>query len=213
MQALWGEPWTARSVFVDENEVVPFRGDVTDLWLLAKQCTVTQWRQGPVERRRNGGVAQGSNSSGIRFDAEDSIPPIVVFSVLSCTFSEHCRMKSVDQRPPKVESGISDANRRFLCVKELRKGKERTECLSKKSRSICLSTKGSWTPDAVGEECWTKQGWKKPGILDIVRIKAKFEGSSPYGISLGFGVDSKPQVAKRSGPRHSYIYNISVNWT
>ena len=42
MQALWGEPWTARSVFVDGNEVVPFRGDVKDLWLLAKQCTVTQ---------------------------------------------------------------------------------------------------------------------------------------------------------------------------
>ena len=31
MQALWGEPWTARFVFVDGNEVVPFRGDVTDL--------------------------------------------------------------------------------------------------------------------------------------------------------------------------------------
>ena len=52
MQALWGEPWTARSVYVDGNEVVPFRGDVKDFWLLAKQCTVTQWRQGPVERRR-----------------------------------------------------------------------------------------------------------------------------------------------------------------
>ena len=33
MQALWGKPWTARSVFVDENEVVPFRGIVTDLCL------------------------------------------------------------------------------------------------------------------------------------------------------------------------------------
>ena len=42
MQALWGEPWTARSVFVDGNEVMTFRGYVIDLWLLAKQCTV-QW--------------------------------------------------------------------------------------------------------------------------------------------------------------------------
>ena len=42
MQALWGEHWTARSVFVDGNEVVSFRGDVTDLWLLQKQCTVTE---------------------------------------------------------------------------------------------------------------------------------------------------------------------------
>ena len=38
MQALWGEPWKACSVVVDENEVVLFRGDVTDLWLLAKEC-------------------------------------------------------------------------------------------------------------------------------------------------------------------------------
>ena len=31
VQALWGEPWTACFVFVDGNEAVPFRGDVTDL--------------------------------------------------------------------------------------------------------------------------------------------------------------------------------------
>ena len=36
MLALWGEPWTGRFVFVDGNEILPFRGDVTDLWLLAK---------------------------------------------------------------------------------------------------------------------------------------------------------------------------------
>ena len=32
-----------------KTKVVPFRGDVPDLWLLAKECTVTQWRQGPVK--------------------------------------------------------------------------------------------------------------------------------------------------------------------
>ena len=59
MQALWGEPWTARSVFLDGNEVVLFRGDVTYLWRRdhAKHCMSTQWRQGPVERRRNDGSA------------------------------------------------------------------------------------------------------------------------------------------------------------
>ena len=67
MQALWGEPRTACSVFAiaDGNEVVPFRGDVTDLWLLAKQCTVipvTQRGQGSVERRRNGGAAKANSS-------------------------------------------------------------------------------------------------------------------------------------------------------
>ena len=50
LQALWGEPWTTRSVLVDGNEVVPFRGDVTNLWLRAKECKVTQRRQGPVGR-------------------------------------------------------------------------------------------------------------------------------------------------------------------
>ena len=47
-------------------------------------------------------AAQGSNSSvstlRIRF------LPLVAFSVLSCTFSEHYRKKSVDQRPPKSKA-------------------------------------------------------------------------------------------------------------
>ena len=53
-------------------------------------------------REDEGDVAQGSNLSvstlRIRFLA------LVVFSVLSCTFSERCRKKSVDQRPPKSKA-------------------------------------------------------------------------------------------------------------
>ena len=118
MQALWGEPWTARSVFVDGNEVVPFRGDVKDLWLLAKQCTVAGGavKARPGREKTKMVAAQGSNSSvstlRIRF------LPLVVFSVLSCTFSEHYRKKSVDQRPPKWKAEFRTPIVDLLCVKE-----------------------------------------------------------------------------------------------
>ena len=63
-----------------------------------------RWRSEGKGRSREdeGDVAQGSNLSvstlRIRFFA------LVVFSVLSCTFSERCRKKSVDQRPPKSKA-------------------------------------------------------------------------------------------------------------
>ena len=59
-------------------------------------------------------AAQGSNSSvstlRIRF------LPLVVFSVLSCTFSEHYRMKSVDQRPPKSKAEFRTPIVDLLCA-------------------------------------------------------------------------------------------------
>ena len=65
---------------------------------------------------KNGGAAQGSNSSvstlRIRF------LPLVVLSVLSCTFSEHYRKKSVDQRPPKSKAEFRTPTDDLLCVKE-----------------------------------------------------------------------------------------------
>ena len=200
MQALWGEPWTAPSVFVDGNGVVPFRGDVTDLWLLAKQCTVTQWRQRPTERRRNGGVAQGSNSSAstlrIRFLA------LVVFSVLSRTFSEHCTKKSVDQRPPKVESGISGANRRFL-VCETRVKKDRT--LVENIQIDCVS-KGSWTRDAVCEETKNRVFAQAFFREEIIVNQCQKKARSKYGICAGFWFDRRGHKAKRSDARFIYIY-------
>ena len=85
-----------------ETKSCLFRGDVTDLWLLAKQCTVTQVKGKGRSREDEGDVAQGFNLSvstlRIRFLA------LVVFSVLSCTFSERCRKKSIDQRPPKSKA-------------------------------------------------------------------------------------------------------------
>ena len=67
-------------------------------------------------------AAQGSNSSvstlRIRF------LPIVVFSVLSCTFFEHYPKEVSRSTATKVESGISDPNRRSL-VRERRAKKDR----------------------------------------------------------------------------------------
>ena len=68
----------------------------------------------------------------VRFETEDSISALVVFSVLSCTFSEHCRKKISRSTATEVESGISDANRRFLvCERRVKKDKTFVE----KSRS------------------------------------------------------------------------------
>ena len=118
MQALWGEPWTARSVFIDRNEVVPFRGDVKDLWLLGT-CQAMHGeavKARPGREKKKMVAAQGSNSSvptlRIRF------LPLVVFSVLSCTFSEHYRKKSVDPRPPKSKAEFRTPIVDLLWVKE-----------------------------------------------------------------------------------------------
>ena len=167
--------------------------------LLAKQCTVTQWSQRPVERRRNGGVAQGSNSSAstlrIRFLA------LVVFSVLSRTFSEHCTKKSVDQRPPEVESGISGANRRFL-VCERRVKKDRT--LVGNIQIDCVSM-GRWTRDAVCEETKNRALAQAFFREEIIVNQSQKKARSKYGICAGFWFDRRRHKAKRSDARFIYI--------
>ena len=104
MQALWGEPWTARSVSVDGNEVVSFRGDVTDLWLLA----LANHSEGKARSREDEmsvppRVLSGSSVSTllIRFLA------LVVFSVLSCTFFFLCKAAGTKQSDSKL-------NQKFL---------------------------------------------------------------------------------------------------
>ena len=182
MQALWGEPWTARSVSVDGNEVVPFRGDVIDLWLLAKQCTMTQWRQGAVERRRNGGAAQGSVRL-VRFDPRILFLALVVFSVLSRTFSKHCRKKSVDQWPPKSKAEFQTPIVDFLCVKVLRR--------VKKDRTFAKKFKSSLSQRA-GEHPmqWVKK--QRTGGLEQASFERKSSSSKANGRqsrSTGFARD------------------------
>ena len=48
MQALWSEARTASAFFVDGNEVAPFRGDVTDLWLRVKHFKVATDKENAV---------------------------------------------------------------------------------------------------------------------------------------------------------------------
>ena len=200
MQALWGEPLTARSVSVDGKEVVPFRGDVTDLWLLAKQCTVTQWRQGPVERRRNGGAAQGSLWL-VRFDPEDPIPRIGCFLSAFVHFLQTLPKEVSQSTATKVESGISDANRRFLVCESLETGKEGQNACQKNSDRVCL--KGQLNTRCSGWRNKEQGSWT--GILSRGNHRQS-KPKSKYRICAGFWFDRRGHKAKRSDARFIYIY-------
>ena len=204
MQALWGEPWTAPSVFVDGNEVAPFRGDVFDLWLLAKQCTVTQWRQGPAERRRNGGTAQGSIKL-VHFDVEDSIPRIGCFlSAFEHLFRTLPKELS-QSTATEIESWSLDANRRSL-VCERRVKKDRT--LVKKIL-IELVSKGSWTPSAVGEETKNRAFAQAPHPFErkSSSIKARRRQSRSTGFARDFGwIVAGTKPSGRTLDLYIYIY-------
>ena len=208
MQALWGEPWTARSVSVDGNEVVPFRGDVTDPWLLAKQCTVTQWSQGPVERRRNGGAAQGSLWL-VRFDPEDSIPRIDCFLSAFVHLLQTLPKEVSRSTATKVESGISNANRRFLVCESLETVKEGLNACQK--IQIEFVSKGSWTPMQWGKK--TKNMALEPASFrkEIIVNQSQRKAKSPYGICAGFWFDRRGHKAKRSDARFIYIYIYIAN--
>ena len=177
MQALWGEPWTVRSVSVDGNEVVRFRGDVTDLSQLATQCTVTvkarPGREKTKWRCRPGFSGSSVLTARIRFIA------LVVFSVLSCTFSEHCPKKSLDQSmATKVESGISDANRRFLVCESLETGKEGQNACQKKKFRSSLSKRAAEHPMQ-----WVKK--QRTGLMNRHYFERK-----------GLSINAKPKEGK-----------------
>ena len=204
MQALWGEPWTARSVSVDGNEVVPFRGGVTDLWRLAKQCRVTQWWQGPVERRRNGGAAQGSLWL-VRFGSEDSIPLIGCF-VSAFVHPLQTLPKEVSRsKATKVESGISDANRRFLVCESLETCKEGQNACPK--IQIEFVSKGSWTPIQWGKKQRTGLLNRHPFERKSSSIKAKGRQSHSTGFARDFGsIVAGTKPSGRTLDLYIYIY-------
>ena len=179
MQALWGEPWTARSVFVDGNEVVPFRGDVKDLWLLAKQCTVKQWRQGPVERRRKWWPPRVLTRPFRRWGFDSSHWLFLsAFVHLLQTLPKEVSRSTATQ----VESGISDPNRRSL-VSERRVKKDRM--LVEKSRSS-LSQRAAEHPMQ-----WVKKQ-KNRALAQasfrekIIVIQSQGKAMPKYGICAGF---------------------------
>ena len=200
MQALWGEPWTARSVFVDGNQVVPFRGDVKDLWLLAKQCTVTQWRQGPVERRRKWWPPRvltrpfrrwGFDSSHWLFSQCFRAP-----SPNTTEWSQSINGHQSRKRNFGPQSSISCA---------WKKGKERQNACRKKSRSS-FSQRAAEHPMQ-----WVKK--QKTGLLHrhpferkSLSFKAKGRQCRSTGFARNFGLDRHGHKAKWSDARFIYIY-------
>ena len=104
----------------------------------------------------------------------------------------------------KVESGISDAKRRSL-VRERRVKKDR---MLVEKIQIEFVSKGSWTPDAVGEETKKKTGLlhRQPFERKSLSIKAKGRQSRSTGFARDFGLDRRGHKAKRSDARFVYIY-------
>ena len=185
MKALWGEPWTARSVFVDGNEVVPFRGDVKDLWLLAKQCTVRR-SEGKARSREDGMVVSPRVLTrtfrcwGFDRDFSHWLFSQCFHAPSPSTAEEVSRSTAI-----KVESGISDANHRSL-VSALRVNSEQT--LAEKSRSGCLN----WGQMNTRCSGWRNQEQKKIFSRNDACARALFFVSSPTasGVQLPFETNS-----------------------
>ena len=199
MQALWGEPWTARSVFIDGNEVVPFRGDVKDLWLLAKQCTVKQWRQGPVERRRKWWPPRVLTRPFRRWGFDSS----------HWLFSQWFRAPSPNttERSQSIQ-GRQSRKRNFgpqssiSC--EWKKGTKRQNACRKNPDRVCLRGQ-------LNTRC---SGWrsKKSRALAQASFRKKFiviqsqrKAMPKYGICAGFWFGSSWAQSQAVG-RSIYIY-------
>ena len=144
----------------------------------------------------NAGDAAKARSGRDSRDDEMAVPPrvlsssyvltlrirflaLVVFSVLSCTFSEHCRKKSVDQRPPKSQAEFRMPIVVFLCVKVFRRVKKDRTLVKKKIRSS-LSQRAAEHPMQ-----WVKK--KRTGLLN----RHPFERKSSSIRAGGSGIKKK----------------------
>ena len=131
---------------------------------------------------------------------------LVVFSVLSCTFSKHCRKKSVDQRPPKSKAEFLTPIVDFLCVKVLRR--------VKKDRTLVKKFRSSLFQRAAEHRCSggknKEQGSCEPASFrkEIIVNQSQRKAKSQYGICAGFWFDRRGHKAKRSDARFIYIYII-----
>ena len=204
MQALWGEPWTARSVFVDENEVVPFRGDVTDLWLLAWNA---RWRSEGKARSREDemAVSPGFDSSHWLFS--------LCFRAPSPNTAE--RSQSINGHQSRKRNFGRQSS--ISCV--WKTGKEgQNACRScfwktgKEGQNACRKipdriapTEGSWTPDTVGKETKNRAYAQASFREEIIVNQSQRKAKSKYGICAGFWFDRHGHKAKRSDARFIYI--------
>ena len=101
MQALWDEPWTACSIFVDENKVLTFWGDVTYLWQHAKQCTI-EVKARPGREKTKWRCHPGFLLA--RFGVEDSIPHTGCFLSASEHILRTLSKNRANQRPLKLKA-------------------------------------------------------------------------------------------------------------
>ena len=74
----------------------------------------------------------------VRFDPEDSIPRIGCFLSAFVHFLQTLPKEVSQSTATNVESGISDANRRFLVCENLETGKEGQNACQKNSDRVCL---------------------------------------------------------------------------
>ena len=178
-----------------------FRGDVTDLWLLAKQCTVipvTQRGQGSVERRRNGGAAKGSNSSVSRLRIR----------FLPLVFSQ-CFRVPYPNTAEKSQCMNGHQNRKWNFGRQStiscawKTGKEGQNACRK--IQIEFVSKGRWSSDAVSEitknRALAQAYFRRQIILNQSQRKARVK----YWICTGFWFGSSWAQSQAVG-RSTYIY-------
>ena len=193
-QALWGEPSTERSVFVDGNKDVPFRGDVTNLCLRARQCTVTQWRrQGPVEREDEMVVPPRALTCPFWRQGLDSSHWL--FSQCFRAYSPNTdkQLGPINSHQSRKRSLGFGHQSSISCVWEMGKEGQNSEHLHSE-----FVSKGSWTSDALDEK--TKNGAlaQAPFREKIFVNQNQRKAKSAYGICAGFWFNCGGHKAKRS---------------
>ena len=156
------------------------------------------------EKTKNIDAAQGSLWL-VRFDPEDSIPRIGCFLSAFVHLLQTLPKEVSQSTATKVESGISGANRRVLVCESLETGKEGQNACQK--IQIEFVSKGSWTPDAVGEERKNRALAQASFREKIIVIQSQRKAISKYGIWAGFWFGSSWARSQAVG-RSIYIYII-----
>ena len=205
MQALWGEPRTARSVFAidDGNEVVLFEEMSPISGCLPSNARWSRWRSEGKARSR---------------EDEMAVPPRVLTRPFRCWgfdsshwFFLSAFVSLIRTLPKKVSVSTATKNRKRnfglpvddLLVRERRVKKDITRV--EKSRS-------NLSQGQMNMRCskWNnKEQGSCTGILSKTNhpaIKAKGRQGRNTGFARDFGLDRRGHKAKRSDARFIYIY-------
>ena len=140
-----------------------------------------------------------------RFDPEDSIPRIGCFLSAFVHLLQTLPKEVSRSTATKVESGISDANRRFLVCESLETGKEGQNACQK--IQIEFVSKGSWTPMQWGKKQRTGLLNRHPFERKSSSIKAKGRQSHSTGFARDFGsIVAGTKPSGRTLDLYIYIY-------